>query len=760
MTKLLANRYKALLLRTMVVFGFLVFLGIALPKSKAYACVDCSSAVSGFVFHDDARTGVFTIGSQWGGILYWSTPWGPPPYARTTSFNGTYGSDTYIMDFPPAAFADFLVPAGYEVTTPGCIVYTSGGITYCRTTAPYEPIANNYVGRVDVGFALPLVTPTPTPTPIPTPGPGQGSVDIKANGFDGPITISYNTAATLSWTSSNVTSCTASGNWSGSKPLTGSESTGNLTVSQNYIITCNAIAGGTVTDSVLVNVLPPPTTPPPAAVDIKANGFDGPISIAYNTAANLTWTSQSIISGTCVGSGSWSGSKADNNAAGQSTGNLTSSQTYTITCDIGRGNTVSDSVTVNVAATPTPVASPGSIALSGTCLSPTQIRWAWNPTTYADYWLQVNPNVGTRNTSAPEPGSLVNANTWNNWVGPVAFKDVTVSSGITYYAVIKGSTGASFTSWFPQPVLANNAVAVTCGGGLPNLQSQNLTPSDPSPTVGTPVTFSGQVINVGPGSNTVTTQARFCVSNSSFNVTDQTNCFDSGTGQVGSNRPVAALGAAGGVASVTSSTSWTATAGTHTVYLCADVNDDENETNENDNCTNIPLNVAVVPLPTVALRVNGKFSETIVSGQSATLSWTTTNANPGNSCTATGDWSGAKPSANPPAPAQTQSTGTLNTVKTYTYNLQCVGPGGNSNLATVTVVVNTPDTVLSAEGSFVAKGGFELWRDTGDVTQPSESFSERPDFLETILVVPNGGTTDPIKEVFLFTTYTWREVTP
>ena len=85
------------------------------------------------------------------------------------------------------------------------------------------------------------------------------TVDLKANGYDGTITIPYNTAATLSWTSTNATSCTASGDWSGSKYTSGSESTGNLTSSRNYTITC-AGSGGSASDSVSVSVSSLPQT--------------------------------------------------------------------------------------------------------------------------------------------------------------------------------------------------------------------------------------------------------------------------------------------------------------------------------------------------------------------------------------------------------------------------------------------------------------------------------------------------------------------
>ena len=114
-------------------------------------------------------------------------------------------------------------------------------------------------------------TPPPPPTTIeptrtePSPPPPPPStisepikvspptVDIKANKSDGPISLAYNTAATLSWTSANAASCTASNAWSGAKAISGSQSTGLLTASKTYTLTCSN-KSGSVSDSVTVNV--------------------------------------------------------------------------------------------------------------------------------------------------------------------------------------------------------------------------------------------------------------------------------------------------------------------------------------------------------------------------------------------------------------------------------------------------------------------------------------------------------------------------
>jgi len=83
------------------------------------------------------------------------------------------------------------------------------------------------------------------------------TVDLKAEGSDGPITLPYGSSVTLSWTSTNATECEASGDWLGQKSLSGTEIIENLTSSKIFILSCSG-PGGTATDSVSVNINNPP----------------------------------------------------------------------------------------------------------------------------------------------------------------------------------------------------------------------------------------------------------------------------------------------------------------------------------------------------------------------------------------------------------------------------------------------------------------------------------------------------------------------
>ncbi|MFA6271118.1 MAG: hypothetical protein WC657_07995, partial [Candidatus Paceibacterota bacterium] len=84
-----------------------------------------------------------------------------------------------------------------------------------------------------------------------------------------------------------------------------------------------------------------------AVANIKANGSDGPINIAYNGLADITWTSTNATSCT-VTPPNWTGTSA---LAGSHNINLISTTIYTISC-LPVGPASSDTVTVNVPAQP------------------------------------------------------------------------------------------------------------------------------------------------------------------------------------------------------------------------------------------------------------------------------------------------------------------------------------------------------------------------------------------------------------------------
>jgi len=181
------------------------------------------------------------------------------------------------------------------------------------------------------------------------PAVGVPTVNLTAT----PSNVLSGTAATLSWSSSNATACTASGGWSGSRATSGSFGTGNLVTATSYTLTCTG-AGGSASQTVTVTV-----TPPPPTVNVAAN----PASVVSGSVSNLTWSSSNAT--TCAASGGWSGARATSGTA--STGPLTTTTSFTLACS-GPGGTVNRSVTVSItgATASFGLNFPGSAAVSTT----------------------------------------------------------------------------------------------------------------------------------------------------------------------------------------------------------------------------------------------------------------------------------------------------------------------------------------------------------------------------------------------------------
>src|SRR3989344_1922485 len=158
-----------------------------------------------------------------------------------------------------------------------------------------------------------------------------------------PSSIAYNGSATISWSSTNATSCTAQGDpasWQGGIATSGSQ-TGNFTQSATYRISCSGPGGTSSQASATLTV----AAPPAPTADIPINNSNGPVYINYNTSATLSWSSSNATSCTAEGDpSSWQGGIA---TSGSQTGNFTASATYRIACT-GPGGTATDSVVLNI----------------------------------------------------------------------------------------------------------------------------------------------------------------------------------------------------------------------------------------------------------------------------------------------------------------------------------------------------------------------------------------------------------------------------
>jgi PKD domain len=108
------------------------------------------------------------------------------------------------------------------------------------------------------------------------------AVDILCNSAQA-CTIPFNGTANLSWSSSNASTCTASGGWSGSKGTSGTEARSNLTATQTFTLACSGPGGGG-SDSVTATV---PTNSRPLATNIRVTEPD---YCALGPGGTISWT--------------------------------------------------------------------------------------------------------------------------------------------------------------------------------------------------------------------------------------------------------------------------------------------------------------------------------------------------------------------------------------------------------------------------------------------------------------------------------------
>lgn len=119
-----------------------------------------------------------------------------------------------------------------------------------------------------------------------------------------PSTITDGQGATLNWSTTRTTACTASGAWSGAAALTGSQPVAPSTGSYTYTLTCTSTGGTTVTGSATLTVNAASSRQAAPTVTIAVS----PGSVNSSQSAVLTWSTSHATS--CAADGSWDGAPA------------------------------------------------------------------------------------------------------------------------------------------------------------------------------------------------------------------------------------------------------------------------------------------------------------------------------------------------------------------------------------------------------------------------------------------------------------------
>lgn len=619
--------------------------------------------------------------------LRWSTT-----HATSCSGSGGTGSEGWAAAQPLSNEPGFSTGA----------ISAAGDYTYnLSCTGPGGSSEESRVLRVDTSSppAPPFITFAALPTFI---QPGQST--------------------TLSWATSNATSCTASGGtgvdgWNGTQPTSSAgTTTGPIAIVGNfaYTLTC-AGTGGIAAESVNVLVSSAPQ-PPPVTVSLGINATH----IVAGGSAELTWTSTNAD--TCMASGSWSGSKPLS-GTGVSTGTLSTPGVYsfTLTCE-GAGGIATEiattTLTVNplpaviasFAATPTAIQSGSSISLQWQSSGATACTASGG--SGADNWSGAQPtsssglNIGPVNvlgthtytltctgpggtsapssavvavTSAPPPASinvfsaspttlLTGQSTVLSWTSSAA-TSCTASGGTGF----DGWTGAVPTSNVgmtigPFTVPGTYTYTLTCSGvgGVSAPSSIPITVTAAAP----PATITS--LTATPSS--VSTGQSVMLSWSTSNATSCT--ATGGAGADGWNGAMPTFSAATAVGPL-------AAVGTYNYTLTCTGSGGASAPSS----TTVTVNAPVPGQPTVALLINNASSAQIQPGQAPTLTWSTTNA---TACTAsagtgTDGWSGTQPTSN-----MGITLGAINTPGIYAYTLTCTGAGGTGSGTVLLTVIASP----------------------------------------------------------------------
>jgi PKD repeat protein len=152
-----------------------------------------------------------------------------PPIHFDVQVTGGSGFYSYVWNFGDGEQSGDQTPEHYYSAT------GTKTVTVVVTDTDNNQ-ASDSINLTILGPALPPVTPAPT-------------VNFTANGQTGSLTVATTTPVTLAWTATEATACAASGDWTGAKSTSGSESVGPFATANStktFTLTCTGAGGNTV----------------------------------------------------------------------------------------------------------------------------------------------------------------------------------------------------------------------------------------------------------------------------------------------------------------------------------------------------------------------------------------------------------------------------------------------------------------------------------------------------------------------------------
>ena len=294
---------------------------------------------------------------------------------------------------------------GLVETTDGAAYSGGGSVQLLNGTTVLGTVPLNTGGSASFGIAaLPAGTYSLTATYLGVSGQaiGSSSQPVTVTVYPALPTISVSPSsivlgqsATVTWSSSGASSCTASGGWTGGEPLSGSAVvTPTASGTQGYSLTCTANGLSSISTASLTVALPPPS------VTVAVS----PASITLGQTATLTWSSTNATS--CAADSAWSGAEATSGTK-QVTPTTAGGFAYSLTClgTGGNGNgaaalvvapavqppPAAPTVTVNVSPSTITIGQSATVTWSSTNTASCMADSAWSGSESTSGTLSVTP---------------------------------------------------------------------------------------------------------------------------------------------------------------------------------------------------------------------------------------------------------------------------------------------------------------------------------------------------------------------------------
>ena len=336
---------------------------------------------------------------------------------------------------PPTPLWGSSIPSGSSVTA----YQTSSVVSPSTCVSQTRTCTNGVLSGSYTNQSCTVTYPAPTAT-------------ITAS----PTSLSSGSRSTLTWSSTNATSCTSSSNWFSQGATSGSRLTDPISVTSTFTLSCTG-PGGTANASVTVTVIPPASCAPPTPL---WGGY-----IANGTSVTAYQTSSVVSPSTCV------------------------SQTRTCTNGVLSGSYTNQSCTVTypaptatISASPNPVTSGGRSTLTWSSTNATSC-------TSGGPWFSQGATSGTGLTdpvtsdttftlSCTGPGGTANDSvtvgvkvngvcsaTHNNCTAGASVNPSSTSSTYTWVcAGLNGGTSASCTEYKAPTATLTATSPITSGG--------------------------------------------------------------------------------------------------------------------------------------------------------------------------------------------------------------------------------------------------------------------------------------------------------